>query len=216
MAVISTVIFDLDGLLADTEPLHCAAWRRTLADIGVDLSEAEFCDHWIRAGLEISDFVRRRELEHDPEVLRSAKLALYTHMLGSSLRPMPGAVELVTALHGRKRLALASSSFATSVNLILERLDVAHYFETVATHETVARLKPHPDVFLHVAERLGVPPSACVVLEDAEKGVLAARAAGMKVVAVPTVHTRDNDFSKATLVVPSLAHVSAELLDSLG
>ena len=213
--MISTVIFDLDGLLADTEPLHCDAWRTTLADIGVDLSEAEFCDHWIRAGLEIADFVRHRKLEHDPDVLRSAKLALYTHLLQSSLRPMPGAVALIAALHGRKRLALASSSFAASVNLILERLDVARFFEAVATHETVARLKPHPDVFLHVAERLGVPPETCLVLEDAEKGVLAAHAAGMKVIAVPTVHTRDNDFSKATLVVPSLERVSPDLVDSL-
>ena len=213
--MISTVIFDLDGLVSDTEPLHCAAWRRTLADIGVDLSEEEFCDHWIRAGLEITDFDRLRGLDHDPEVLRRAKLALYTDLLGASLRPMPGAVELIAALHGRKRLALATSSFAATVELILETLGVARYFETIATHESVTRLKPHPDVFLLVAERLGVPPAECLVLEDAEKGVLAAHAAGMKVIAVPTVHTRDNDFSKATLVVRSLEDVSPELLDSL-
>ena len=79
----------------------------------------------------------------------------------------------------------------------------------------MTRLKPHPDVFLHVAEQLGVPPAACVVLEDAEKGVVAAHAAGMKVIAVPTIHTRDNDFSKATLVVPSLEHVSLAMLDAL-
>ena len=129
-SVVSTVIFDLDGLLADTEPLHCEAWRQTLGDVGVDLSEAEFCDHWIRAGLEMTHFVRLRGLvSHDPETLRSAKLALYTTMLGTSLRPMPGAVELVAALHGRKRLALASSSFAVSVKLILDTLGVAKYFE---------------------------------------------------------------------------------------
>lgn len=213
--MISTVIFDLDGLLTDTEPLHCAAWRRTLATVNVDLSEAEFCDHWIRAGLEITDFVRARGLDHDPEVLRAAKLTLFTSMLATSLRPMPGAVALIEALHGRKRLALASSSFRSSVELILDRLQVARYFEAIAVHESVTRFKPHPDVFLHVAERLGVAPADCVVLEDAEKGVLAAHAAGMKVIAVPTPHTRDNDFSRATLVVPSLADVTLPLLDSL-
>lgn len=213
--MISTVIFDLDGLLADTEPLHCEAWRRTLADVGVDLSEAEFCDHWIRAGLEITHFVERRGLDHAPETLRQAKLTLYTTMLQTSLRPMPGAVPLIAALHGRKRLALASSSFRTSVEQILDALDVARFFEAVGTHESVTRLKPYPDVFLHVAELLGVAPAECLVLEDAEKGVLAAYRAGMKVIAVPTVHTRDNDFSQATLVVPSLEHVTPELLDSL-
>ena len=213
--MISTVIFDLDGLLTDTEPLHCASWRQTLAGIGVELSEAEFCDHWIRAGLEIKDFVRLRGLVHDPEALRTAKLALYTTMLETMLRPMPGAIALIEALHGRKRIALATSSFRATVDLILERLRLRRYFEAIAVHESVTRLKPHPDVFLHVAERLGVSPSECVVLEDAEKGVLAAHAAGMKVIAVPTPHTRGNDFSRATRVVSSLEHVTLELLDSL-
>ena len=85
----------------------------------------------------------------------------------------------------------------------------------MATNESVARVKPHPDLFLYVAERLGVTAAECVVLEDAEKGVLAAHAAGMKVIAVPNPHTRDNDFSKATRVVSSLAEVTLPLLDSL-
>ena len=214
--MITTVIFDLDGLLTDTEPLHCQAWRETLAAVGVELSDAEFCDHWIRAGLEIRQFVERRGLPNDPEALRAAKLTLYTKMLDTSLRPMPGAVALIEALHGRKRLALATSSFRTTVELILDRLQLTRYFETVAVHESVARLKPHPDVFLYVAEQLDVAPADCVVLEDAEKGVLAAHAAGMKVIAVPTPHTADNDFARATRVVPSLEHVTLELIESLG
>jgi HAD superfamily hydrolase (TIGR01509 family) len=214
-AVITTVIFDLDGLLTDTEPLHCQAWRETLAGVGVELSEAEFCDHWIRAGLEIRQFVERRGLAHDPEALRAAKLTRFTTMLETSLRPMPGAIALIEALHGRQRLALATSSFRITVELILERLRVAPYFEAIATHESVTRLKPYPDVFLHVAERLDVAPADCIVLEDAEKGVLAAHAAGMKIIAVPTPHTRDNDFSRATRVVSSLEQVTLELIESL-
>lgn len=213
--MISTVIFDLDGLITDTERLHCQAWRETLAGAGIEVSEQEYCDHWIRAGLGIGDLVRLRGLDHDPDVLRKAKLALYTALLETSLRPMPGAVELIESLHGRKRLALATSSYGVSVDLILEKLALVRYFEAVAANESVTRLKPHPDVFLHVADRLGVAPADCIVLEDAEKGVLAAHAAGMKVIAVPTPHTRDNDFSRATLVVPSLADVTVELLDSV-
>ena len=213
--MISTVIFDLDGLLTDTEVLHCQAWRQTLAASGVDVSEEEYCEHWIRAGLGIGDLVRLRALEHDPEVLRQAKLQRYVALLETSLRPMPGAVTLLDALHGRKRLALATSSYGATVEMILTQLDLARYFEAVAANESVTRLKPHPDVFLHVAERLDVAPSACVVLEDAEKGVVAAHAAGMKVIAVPTPHTRTNDFSKATRVVSSLAEVTVELIDTL-
>jgi HAD superfamily hydrolase (TIGR01509 family) len=136
--------------------------------------------------------------------------------LEASLCPMPGALALIATLHGQKRLGLATSSYRENVELILRRLDLARYFEAVATNESVARVKPHPDLFLHVAERLGATASECVVLEDAEKGVLAARAAGMKVIAVPTPHTRGNDFSKATRVVPSLTEVTLPLLDALG
>jgi len=216
LAMISTVIFDLDGLLTDTERLHCQAWRETLAGVGVEVSEEEYADHWIRAGLGIDGFVRLRGLHHDPHVLQRSKRGVFVMLLETSLCPMPGAIALIETLHGKKRLGLATSSYRENAELILQQLDLARYFEAVATNESVARVKPHPDLFLHVAERMGVAASECVVLEDAEKGVLAAHAAGMKVIAVPTPHTRGNDFSKATRVVSSLAEVTLPLLDSLG
>ena len=214
--MISTVIFDLDGLLTDTERLHCQAWRQTLAGVGVDVSEDEYAAHWIRAGLGIDGFVRVRGLRHDPQILQRSKRDVFAALLDTSLCAMPGALDLVEALHGKKRLAVATSSFRENAELILHRLNLAPYFDTVATNESVARVKPHPDLFLYVAQRLGVVASECVVLEDAEKGVLAAHAAGMKVIAVPTRETRGNDFSKATRVVSSLAEVTLPMLDSLG
>ena len=73
--MISTVIFDLDGLLTDTERLHCQAWRQTLAGVGVEVSDEEFADHWIRTGLGIEEFVRLRGLAHDPETLRRSNIS---------------------------------------------------------------------------------------------------------------------------------------------
>ena len=212
---VSAVIFDLDGLLSDTECLHCEAYRLALAEVGVALGEDEYARHWIQSGLGIADFVTRRRLPHDPLALRRRKAAVYRDLLSTSLRPMPGAVEVLERLRGVKRMAVATSAYGEDARRVLAALGIAGFFEAVVAGDDVARIKPHPDVFLLAAGRLGVPPAACVVLEDAEKGVTAARAAGMRVVAVPNRHTAGNDFSRATRVVTSLHEVDAALLDAL-
>ena len=124
-------------------------------------------------------------------------------------------MSLLRSLKGHKKLALASASYSASVECVVSTLGIGHFFDIIAAHGDVARLKPFPDVFLFVAEKLGSAPAACVVLEDSEKGVLAASAAGMRCIAVPNRHTRNHDFSKATLVVASLEDVSLHLIDSL-
>ncbi|MCX7824345.1 MAG: HAD family phosphatase [Verrucomicrobiae bacterium] len=214
--MISTVIFDLDGLLTDTERLHYEAYRRALAEAGASLAQEEYAEHWIRRGQGIADFVRARALSLDPQKLRQRKSEHYLALLEAHLQFRPGALELLQRLHGRKRMALASSARSDAVQGVLDRLDFGRDFEVVATEADVARVKPHPDLFLHVANRMGVSPAECLVLEDAEKGVLAARAAGMKVIAVPQPLTRDNDFSQATRVLRSLEDVTLEMVESLG
>jgi beta-phosphoglucomutase-like phosphatase (HAD superfamily) len=128
---------------------------------------------------------------------------------------MEGALELLKALHGTKKIALASSSYRDAVDGVLSGLNIAHFFEVIVTGLDVPRVKPAPDIFLKAASQMGVKPSECLVLEDAEKGVLAAYHAGMRCIVVPNEHTRHHDFSKATRVCASLAEVTPELLDSL-
>jgi HAD superfamily hydrolase (TIGR01509 family) len=210
------VIFDLDGLLADTEPLHYASWREVIQDaFGVTVSWDEYCEHWIRRGLGIREYLAKYELVGDAEELWRRKSHRYLPLVEAQLRPMPGALELLGRLHGRVPLALASSSWRTHVDAVLGKLGARHFFDVVATGESVARLKPHPDIFLHTAETLGAAPGRCVVLEDAEKGVLAARAAGMAVVAIPTPYSITHDLASASRVVQSLEAVTLEELDRL-
>jgi beta-phosphoglucomutase len=214
--MITTVIFDLDGLLADTERLHYRAYRMALLEHNVQLVEADYGEHWVRRGKGIDDWVVRQGLDLDPGALRARKAAHYQTLLRSSLRPMAGATDLLARLQGTLRIGLASSSYRDAVDAVIHCLGIADYFETVVSGLDVARVKPAPDIFLKAAARLGVVPGECVVLEDAEKGVLAAQAAGMRCVAIPNGYTRDHDFSQASLVLLSLREVTTELLRNLG
>lgn len=213
--MITTVLFDLDDLLSDTESLHCRAYQSVLGRHGIEISDEQYHDHWVRQGLGIADFLRGRNLAHDPSGLRRAKAVEYAALVESCCRPMPGAVELLDRLCGCKRLGLASSAYADAVGAVLCKLGIESRFECIVTGDQVRRLKPFPDIFLEAARRLDAPPADCVVIEDAEKGVRAARAAGMKCIAVPSPRTAGNDFSAADRVVASLTQVTLELIEGL-
>ena len=214
--MITTVIFDLDGLLADTEKLHWRAYQEALQAHGAVLTEADYVEHWVRAGKGIGDWVAQCGLNLDPLALRAQKSQRYLELLATELRPMAGALELLENLRGKKTLALASSSYRDAVDGVLRGLDIGHYFQAIVSGLDVARVKPAPDIFLAAARQAGAMPSQCLVLEDAEKGVLAARGAGMSCIAVPTEQTHQHDFSQATRICSSLSEVTLELIDSLG
>jgi HAD superfamily hydrolase (TIGR01509 family) len=213
--MISTIIFDLDGLLADTEILHCQAYQMAFTERGIELSAGDYAEHWIRHGRSIADWVDLHGLDFDPHALRERKSLYYMDLLASSLRPMAGAMELLDCLEGKYRLALASSSYRDAVDGVLAGLGIAAYFEVIVSGLDVTQVKPAPDIFLLTARTLGVEPTECLVIEDAEKGVIAAHRAGMRAIAVPNELTRHHDFSKATRVCPSLREVDLALLAEL-
>jgi HAD superfamily hydrolase (TIGR01509 family) len=214
--MITAVVFDLDGLLADTERLHRQAWQETLAHYGVAVPDRVYEDHWIRDGHGIAEFVRIRGLALDAAVARERKADRYEALVRAEATPMPGAPEALARLHGHKALALATSSYRRSASAVLETLGFEGYFDCILAHGDAPRLKPFPDLFLATAARLGVMPAQCLVLEDAQKGIVAAHAAGMRSIAIPNEHTRTNDFTKATLVLASLEPVTVELVEEVG
>jgi HAD superfamily hydrolase (TIGR01509 family) len=213
--LITAVIFDLDGLLADTERLHCQAYRDALLDEGINISEAEYAEHWVRSGRGIADWLTEHGFAHDPLAVRAVKSRRYLDLLACELRPMAGAIELLERLRGRKRLALASSSYRDAVDGVLDGLKIGHYFQSIVSGLDVALVKPAPEIFLTAARQLNVTPSECLVIEDAEKGVIAAHRAGMHCIAVPNDYTRHHDLSQASRICASLDEISLELIDNL-
>jgi beta-phosphoglucomutase family hydrolase len=176
------VIFDCDGTLADTMPLHYRAWAAALAARGAEMSEQLFYD---LGGVPTKEIVRilndRFGYTLDPDETADAKEALYEELL-----PDAQAVERVTALvqeyAGRYPMAIASGGIRRLVDRTVGALALTEQFAAVCTAEDIERGKPAPDLFLLAAERLGVPPEECVVFEDSDLGLEAARRAGMQAV----------------------------------
>ena len=203
--MIEAVIFDMDGVLVDSEPLHQESTRRVLAECGV----VDRVDDPTFVGLtdvEIFTIFRaRHRFEPDPVTLSRRFIAMASALMREDARPLPGVPDVLHALRAAGyRLALASSSTPEVIAATLEALDIRALFEHVVSAADIGRGKPAPDVFLEAARRLGVAPSACLVVEDSRNGILAARAAGMRRVAIPCPTTRAHDFTEADLVLASL------------
>jgi HAD superfamily hydrolase (TIGR01509 family) len=196
----------MDGVLADSEPLHQDVIRRLVAEYGVDwCPDGNDPTVGLRAIEGFAVICALHALPHGPQELDARYTERVLPVLRERLVPMPGVPDVPRALAGRGvRLAIASSSSPSVIDTTLTTLGVRELFQTIVSGVEVARGKPAPDVFLKAAQRLGVAPERCVVVEDSERGVRAARAAGMRCVAVPCGETRHHDFSEATLVLPSL------------
>jgi HAD superfamily hydrolase (TIGR01509 family) len=206
---INAVIFDLDGLLVDSEPLQIAAWREYLNGIGAELTDGLLARMY---GLRLSDaakvVVEVLELDISPEQVARERDALFLKTVPGNIQPCRGANELVTELPNRGMpLALATSGHRRYVDLALESAGIPRVFNAEVTGEMVAKGKPDPETFLTAASLLGIDPEVCLVLEDSPNGVLAAKSAGMLCLAIPNADTNDLDLSAADEVLFGLDQV---------
>lgn len=209
------VIFDLDGVIVDSEPLQHRAYNAVLQQFGVSVDEAEYGREWIAAGRGPEYAVRTYGLPVAADALKRLKEPIYHAMLREQVALMPGAPAALARLSAAFPVALATNSSEADTGYILERFDLRRYFTAVVTREQYAAAKPAPDAFVTAAARLGLAPQSCVVFEDAYKGVVAAADAGCQCVALPHDYTADNDFSRARRVIASLDEATVELVESL-
>lgn len=214
--MIRGVLFDLDGLMADSEPLAEWAWNEVLGRYGHRLDDALLQEI---LGLRVIDSAhvlqQRLELPLSPQEAMAERDRVFLAAVPERLAPLPGLFRLLDELEARGiPRAVATSGHRGYAQLALRTLGVVKRFHALATGDEVARGKPAPDIFLLAADRLDIPPAGCLVLEDSPLGIAAAKAAGMRVVAVPNPRIPAAEFSQADHVFDSLVAVH-EKLDEL-
>lgn len=200
----AAVLWDLDGVLVDTARFHYLAYRRLMAELGRHLPEERFRPLFgLRNDAILRDLLGELPAQRIRELARR-KEEHFRRLVAGNVRPLPGAAELVRLLRERGLpQAIVSSTPRPNIDLVLASLGLAEAFREIVAEEDVRRGKPDPEGFLLAARRLGVPPAGCVVLEDAPQGVAAARAAGMRCLAVATTRPR-RALAQADLVVDRL------------
>jgi HAD superfamily hydrolase (TIGR01509 family) len=196
---VEAVIFDMDGVLVDSEPFGFEALRRVMARYGLGYSEEENAEFLGRTTLESCQILKARHALPDPaETLAGYYIEAMLAQIGEGPIPMPGVPQVLEQVRaGGYRLALASSAEVRLIQANLTALGLGPLFEAVVSGTQVARGNPAPDVFLAAAERLAVAPARCLVIEDSRNGLLAAKAAGMACAVVPCAQTRHQDFREA-------------------
>ena len=210
------VIFDMDGVLVDSYHAHYESWRLLYEELGTTYTDAAFAADFGRTTREILRRTIQGELS-DARVgeLDARKEALYRDIIRANFPAMAGAVELVQALaKDGFRLAIGSSGPPENVALVLEKLAGDRWLHVAVTGADVTRGKPDPEVFQIAAERLGVPPENCAVVEDAVHGIEAAHRAGMTAIAVTGTATRAQ-LAAAELVVDGLRELTPQSIREL-
>jgi HAD superfamily hydrolase (TIGR01509 family) len=218
MATLSAIIFDFDGVIADTEPLHFAGLRQTLAEIGISLTESDYYANYLGyddRGCFLAALTANQR-PNDPVALAQLmqrKALAYLESVKNNLAIFPGVREFVREAAALYPLAIASGALRHEIDVILEQAGLQKEFLHITSAEDVTRGKPDPQPFLHALNALNrqhqdqaITAESCLVIEDSFPGIRGAKAAGMKVLAVANTHTIQ-DLHEAHAVAQSLAQV---------
>ena len=210
------VIWDMDGVIADTAPYHFKAWQGVFQKRGVTFTEEDFRRNFGQR----NDTIIRNTLGEgvspsEIDAIASEKEGSFRQRVRQNIKPLPGAIKLIKSLKAYGFcMALASSAPIENIQLVTRGLGIDMCFQSIITGRDVTEGKPSPQGFLLAAQRLGVEPRNCIVIEDAVAGVTAAKRAGMRCLAVTNTHPRTS-LIEADLIVDTLETVTVNDLEGL-
>ncbi|HET6419908.1 MAG TPA: HAD family phosphatase [Geobacteraceae bacterium] len=224
--MLNAVLFDFDGIIADTEPVHYRAYQEIFVPLGLGFSWDAYVSRYI--GLDDREIFRRvfSADNHDPgseqlKLLVSIKASIFQDIVLSGVEAYPGVVELIGDLSGKVPLALCSGAVRSDIMPILRRFDLLDAFDAIVTADNVNVSKPDPESYrMAVRELSGVHagrkiiPGACLAIEDTPAGIASAKGAGIPVLAVTNSHPAEK-LQDASIIVDSLRGLTLETLDNM-
>lgn len=215
MNKIQAIIFDMDGVISDTQKLHAKVESRLLREYGIDISPQDITKKY--AGVKTSEFfeelLRVQKIPYNLNLLMQEKWKQIEALADNSVDPIDGAIDLIKYLHSMGyKLAVASASNLNYVRTVIYSLNLNNYFDFLASSDMVTRGKPDPEIFLLASSKLGVNPVNCLVIEDGVSGMRGAVSANMKCIGL--VNSREGKYPTKNLVL-SLKEITPQYIENL-
>ena len=210
------IIFDMDGLMIDTEGLYFEVERVLARSYGREVRDETLWKMMGRKSLEsMTIFAEDLELTVSPQELLRARDEMFQQKLEKTVLPMKGLSEILDTFHGKLKLAIATGSPNKFLDIAMRKLDIRNYFNVLQTSDEIVNGKPDPEIYLTAISKLGLVPEECIVLEDSSNGALAAKRAGCYTIAVPSEYTCRQDFSFADYRAADLDDASRHITSLL-
>ena len=212
------VIFDMDGVIIDSGPIHFEVDMQTMREFGVNISKDEL-NKYVGTTNEymLNDLINKYKIQKSIKEILEYKMELTIRRIKETkINAISGIPELLISLkHNNIKTAIGSSSPKELIITVIEKFQLGKYFDCIVSGDEVKEGKPKPDIYLEVSKRIGVNPEECIVIEDSRNGVLAAKNAGMKCFGFRNVNSGNQDLSKADIIVDSIRNIDIEIIKVL-
>ena len=219
MRMLKAIIFDMDGVIIDSEPMHNKAYHDMFNEVGIDVPIALYESFTGQSTINICKrLCDHFDLTESPESLVALKRKHYKRFFesNSDLTLIDGVLDLIKDYHSNGLiLVLASSAAMTSINQIFERFDLDQYFVAKLSGSDLKASKPHPEIFIKAAEASGFNNNECIVIEDSTNGIEAAKAANIFCIGYDSFHSKNQDYSKADMVIKDFKAIRFNKIEKL-